>query len=151
MAGQKSHTPWVVVVTGASAGVGRATAARSFAGRGDVIGLIARGVAGLEAAVPEIRAGGGQAVGVSADVSNAAVTEAAATQIEAKLGPNNVWVNFAMVRVLDPVHEMTSDDLGRVTDVTFLGVVHGTQAAFRRMLPRNSGDIVQLGSARAYR
>ena len=150
MARQKTPTPRVVVVTGASAGVGRATA-RAFAAQGDAVGLIARGVAGLEAAAAEIRAAGGRAVWVTADVSDAAAVEAAATQIEAELGPIDVWVNNAMVTVLAPVHEITSEDFRRVTEVTFLGVVHGTQAALRRMLPRNAGVIVQVGSALAYR
>lgn len=140
----------VVVVTGASAGVGRATA-RAFAARGYAVGLIARGVAGLEAASREITDAGGSAVWVAADVSDAAALEAAADEIEAALGPIDVWVNNAMATVLSPVSEMDSDDFRRVTEVTYLGVVHGTQTALRRMLPRNAGVIVQVGSALAYR
>lgn len=140
----------VVVITGASAGVGRATA-RAFADRGAAVGLIARGAAGLEAAHHEIVRAGGRAVWVAADVADAAAVEAAAARIEAELGPIDVWVNNAMVTVLSPVREMTSEEFQRVTDVTYLGVVHGTQAALRRMLPRNAGVIIQVGSALAYR
>lgn len=140
----------VVVITGASAGVGRA-AARAFAAQGDAVGLIARGVAGLEAAAREITDQGGKAKWVAADVSDAAALEAAAKEIEAALGPIDVWVNNAMVTVLSPVSEMDSDDYRRVTEVTYLGVVHGTQSALRRMLPRDAGVIVQVGSALAYR
>jgi NAD(P)-dependent dehydrogenase (short-subunit alcohol dehydrogenase family) len=150
MPGTHARNPRVIVVTGASAGVGRA-AARAFAAQGDAVGLIARGVAGLEGAAREITANGGRATWVSADVSDAAAVEAAAARIEADLGPIDVWVNNAMVTMLAPVHQMTTEEFHRVTDVTFLGVVHGTQAALHRMLPRDAGVIVQVGSALAYR
>jgi NAD(P)-dependent dehydrogenase (short-subunit alcohol dehydrogenase family) len=150
MAIRTARTSRVVVITGASAGVGRA-AARAFAARGDAVGLIARGAAGLEAAAREITGAGGRAVWVVADVSDAAALEAAAARIEVDLGPIDVWVNNAMVTVFSPVSEMDSDDYRRVTEVTYLGVVYGTQTALRRMLPRNAGVIVQVGSALAYR
>ncbi len=140
----------VVVVTGASAGIGRATA-RAFAAQGARIGLIARGEAGLAAARREIEAAGGQALAVQADVADAEAVEAAAARIARELGPIDVWVNNAMVSVFSPVQEMTAAEFRRVTEVTYLGVVNGTLAALRRMLPRDRGVIVQVGSALAYR
>jgi NAD(P)-dependent dehydrogenase (short-subunit alcohol dehydrogenase family) len=140
----------VVAVTGASAGVGRATA-RAFATRGAAVGLIARGRAGLEGARADVDALGGEGFAVPADVADAPQLEAAATEIERRLGPIDVWVNNAMTSVFSPVKEMTPDEFRRVTEVTYLGVVHGTLCALRRMLPRNRGSIVQVGSALAYR
>ena len=140
----------VVVITGASAGVGRATA-RAFAAAGARIGLIARGEAGLEAARREIEAAGGQALTIVADVADAAAIETAAERIERELGPIDIWVNNAMVSVFSPVKAMTAEEFQRVTDVTYLGVVNGTLAALRRMLPRDRGVVVQVGSALAYR
>jgi short-subunit dehydrogenase len=140
----------VVVITGASAGVGRA-AARLFGTRGARVGLLARGRDGLEAARREIEAEGGRALALPTDVSDAGQVERAAAAVEEEFGPIDVWVNNAMVSVFSPVKEMTADDFKRVTDVTYLGVVHGTLAALRRMLPRDRGTIVQVGSALAYR
>jgi NAD(P)-dependent dehydrogenase (short-subunit alcohol dehydrogenase family) len=140
----------VVVITGASAGVGRATV-RAFARQGADIGLLARGVDGLEAARREVEAAGGRAVVLPADVADAGQVEAAAERVERELGPIDVWVNNAMVSVLSPVRELLADEVKRVTDVTYLGVVHGTLAALKRMLPRDRGAIVQVGSALAYR
>ncbi|HEY7293238.1 MAG TPA: SDR family oxidoreductase [Vicinamibacterales bacterium] len=139
-----------VVITGASAGVGRAAAA-AFAARGASIGLVARGRAGLEAAKRDVESAGGRAVVAIADVADAAQVEAAAEEIERQLGPIDVWVNNAMASVFSPIREMTPDEFKRVTEVTYLGVVYGTLAALRRMLPRNRGAIVQVGSALAYR
>jgi NAD(P)-dependent dehydrogenase (short-subunit alcohol dehydrogenase family) len=140
----------VVVVTGASAGVGRATAG-AFAARGDRVALIARGRAGLDAAVEEIERDGGTALAVPCDVSDADAVEAAAARVEQELGPIDVWVNAAMAAVLAFVHETEARDFRRVTEVCYLGAVHGTLAALRRMRSRDRGVIVQVGSAMAYR
>ncbi len=140
----------VVVVTGASAGVGRATA-HAFAKEGAHIGLIARGAERLEAARREVEELGGKAVIVAADVADADAIEAAAATIEQQLGPIDVWVNNAMTSVFSPVKEMTADEFKRVTEVTYLGFVNGTLAALKRMLPRDRGVIIQVGSALAYR
>jgi NAD(P)-dependent dehydrogenase (short-subunit alcohol dehydrogenase family) len=140
----------VIVVTGASAGVGRATV-RAFARQGARIGLLARGREGLEAARRDVEAAGGQALVVPTDVSDSDQVEAAAIAVEAALGPIDVWINNAMVSVFSPVKELEAADVRRVTDVTYLGTVYGTIAALRRMLPRDTGTIVQVGSALAYR
>jgi len=140
----------VVVITGASAGVGRATV-RAFARRGADIGLLARGIDGLDAARRDVEAAGGRAVVVPTDVAHADEVEAAADRIERELGPIDVWINNAMVSVFSPVRELTADDIHRVTEVTYLGAVYGTLAALKRMLPRDRGAIVQVGSALAYR
>jgi NAD(P)-dependent dehydrogenase (short-subunit alcohol dehydrogenase family) len=142
--------PEVVVITGASAGVGRATV-RAFARLGAHIGLLARGHDGLNAARQEVEAVGGQALVLPTDVANDAQVEAAATAVEAAFGPIDIWVNNAMVSVFSPVKEMTPEEFRRVTEVTYLGTVHGTMAALRRMLPRDHGTIVQVGSTLAYR
>jgi NAD(P)-dependent dehydrogenase (short-subunit alcohol dehydrogenase family) len=146
----RNGSPEVVVVTGASAGVGRATAV-AFGKRGARVGLLARGRDGLEAARHDIAEAGGVALVVPTDVARAGEVEAAAEAVERELGPIDVWVNNAMVSVFSPVKEMTAEEFQRVTDVTYLGAVHGTLAALRRMLPRDRGSIVQVGSALAYR
>jgi NAD(P)-dependent dehydrogenase (short-subunit alcohol dehydrogenase family) len=140
----------VVVVTGASAGVGRATA-RRFGAAGDRVALIARGRAGLEGAAREVRAAGGEALVVPCDVADAAAVEDAAARVERELGEIDVWVNAAMTAVLGEVADTTAEEFRRVHEVTFLGSVHGAQAALRRMLPRDRGKIIQVGSALAYR
>lgn len=140
----------VVMITGASAGVGRATAI-AFARRGARIGLLARGRAGLEAAARDVEAAGGEAIVCQADVARAAEIEAAADQLERAFGPIDVWVNNAMVSVFSPVIETTPEEFERVTAVTYLGYVYGTLSALRRMRARNRGVIVQVGSALAYR
>jgi short-subunit dehydrogenase len=140
----------VVVVTGASAGVGRATAC-AFARRGAAVALLARGHAGLAGAQHDVEALGGRALPIVADVADAATLESAAAEVERALGPIDVWVNNAMTSVFSPVKEMTADEFERVTRVTYLGTVYGTLAALRRMLPRDRGSIVQVGSALAYR
>ncbi|HEV2116270.1 MAG TPA: SDR family oxidoreductase [Terriglobales bacterium] len=140
----------VVVITGASAGVGRATV-REFARHGARIGLIARGHDGLEAARREVEAEGCKALVLAADVAHPEQVEKAAAQVEASLGPIDIWVNNAMASVFSPVKEMTAEEFKRVTEVTYLGYVYGTLSALKRMLPRNRGTIVQVGSALAYR
>lgn len=142
--------PRVVVITGASAGVGRATA-RAFAEEGAKVGLVARGRAGLEGARREVEACGGRALILPTDVADAEAVEAAAAEVEKALGPIDVWVNVAMTSVFSPVKEMTAAEFKRVTEVTYLGYVYGTQAALKRMLPRDEGVIIQVGSALAYR
>jgi NAD(P)-dependent dehydrogenase (short-subunit alcohol dehydrogenase family) len=142
--------PQVVMITGASAGVGRAVA-RRFAKRGDAVGLLARGRAGLEGAKRDVRAYGGRALVLSADVADAEQVEAAAARLEQHFGPIDVWINNAMASVFSPVKHTPADEFRRVMEVTYLGVVHGTLAALRRMLPRDRGVIVQVGSALAYR
>jgi NAD(P)-dependent dehydrogenase (short-subunit alcohol dehydrogenase family) len=145
-----SGRPEVVVITGASAGVGRATA-KAFAKRGAKIGLIARGTAGLEGAKRDVEALGGTALILKADVADAEALEAAAARVEEELGPIDIWINNAMNSVFSPVKETTSEEFRRVTEVTYLGYVYGVQAALRRMLPRDRGTIVNVGSALAYR
>jgi NAD(P)-dependent dehydrogenase (short-subunit alcohol dehydrogenase family) len=140
----------VVVVTGASAGVGRATAL-AFARRGSDVALLARGRDGLDAARREIEALGRRALAIRVDVANDKEVESAADQTERMLGPIDIWVNNAMVSVFSPFAEMTLDEFRRVTEVTYLGTVYGTMAALRRMLARDRGCIVQVGSALAYR
>jgi NAD(P)-dependent dehydrogenase (short-subunit alcohol dehydrogenase family) len=140
----------VVVITGASAGVGRALA-RAYGARGASVGLIARGVDGLDGARADVERAGGRARVLPADVADAAKIEDAAAAVEDAFGPIDVWINNAMVSVFSPVKEMTADEFRRVTEVTYLGVVNGTLAALRRMLPRDRGRIVQVGSALAYR
>jgi NAD(P)-dependent dehydrogenase (short-subunit alcohol dehydrogenase family) len=139
-----------VVITGASAGVGRATV-RAFARDGARIGLLARGADGLEGAREEVVAAGGEALVLPTDVADAAAVEAAAEAVERTFGPIDVWINNAMVSVFSPVKETTPEEFKRVTEVTYLGVVYGTLAALGRMLPRDRGHIVQVGSALAYR
>jgi NAD(P)-dependent dehydrogenase (short-subunit alcohol dehydrogenase family) len=145
-----AQKPEVVVITGASAGVGRA-AVQAFARRGAYIGLLARGRDGLEGARRDAERLGGQGLVLPTDVSDAEQVERAANAVEETLGPIDVWVNDAMVSVFSPVKEMTAEDYRRVTEVTYLGTVHGTLSALRRMLPRDHGMIVQVGSALAYR
>ena len=140
----------VVVITGASAGVGRATV-RRFARDGARIALLARGREGLEAAAREVEEAGGTALVLPTDVADADAVEDAARRTEAELGPIDVWVNNAMTSVFARVHEVSADEFRRVTEVNYLGFVHGTLSALRRMLPRNSGHIVQVGSALAFR
>jgi NAD(P)-dependent dehydrogenase (short-subunit alcohol dehydrogenase family) len=140
----------VVVVTGASSGVGRATV-RELARRGAAVGMLSRGAEGLKGAAADVEAFGRPALAIPTDVSDAAAVEAAAARIEAELGPIDAWVNSAMVSVFAPIRETTAEEIRRVTDVTYLGTVNGTLAALQRMLPRDSGVIVQVGSALAYR
>ena len=140
----------MVVITGASAGVGRAVA-RRFARDGARVALLARGREGLEAARREVDEAGGRALALPVDVANWEQVDGAAARVERELGPIDIWINNAMASVFSPVREMQPDEYRRVTEVTYLGVVHGTLAALRRMLPRDRGTIVQVGSALAYR
>jgi len=140
----------VVVITGASAGVGRA-AVRRFAREGARIGLLARGHGGLEAACADVEQLGGRALAVSTDVADAAQVESAAQTIEREFGPIDVWVNDAMTTVFSPFLEVTPEEYKRATEVTYLGCVYGTMSALRRMVSRDRGTVVQAGSALAYR
>jgi NAD(P)-dependent dehydrogenase (short-subunit alcohol dehydrogenase family) len=140
----------VVVITGASAGVGRA-AAREFARHGARIGLLARGNDGLNAARREVEELGSEALVIPTDVADAAQVESAAAQIEAEFGQIDIWINNAMTSVFSPIKQMTAAEFQRVTEVTYLGYVYGTLAALKRMLPCDHGVIVQVGSALAYR
>jgi len=136
----------VVVITGASAGLGRAVA-RRFAREGAFVGLIARGEAGLRAAAEDVERLGGRALPLPCDVSDAAAVDAAAERVEAELGPIDIWINNAMTAVLGEVVDTSADEFRRVMEVTFLGSVHGAQAALKRMEPRGRGAIIQVGSA----
>ncbi|MEU6328543.1 SDR family oxidoreductase [Streptomyces sp. NPDC047049] len=138
--------PPTVVITGASAGIGRATALL-FAERGANVVLLARGTTGLDAAAAEVEALGGRALAIPTDVADHAQVEAAAQAAEEAFGPIDVWVNNGFVSVFAPFTEIEPDEYRRVTEVTYLGFVNGTRAALQRMLPRNRGTIVQVGSA----
>jgi short-subunit dehydrogenase len=151
MRGPVRKQPRVIVVTGASAGVGRAVV-RRFARNGNIrIALIARGRAGLEGARRDVEKLGAEALILPTDVADAEAVELAAQKVEEEFGPIDVWVNAAMTSVFSPVKEMTAAEFKRVTEVTYLGYVYGTLAALKRMLPRDRGLIIQVGSALAYR
>lgn len=140
----------VVVITGGSAGVGRAIA-REFAAHGCNIGLLARGYDRLQSARRELEGMGVRVSDYSADVADAAAVEAAASHFERELGPIDIWINNAMTTVFAPFMEITPEEFRRATEVNYLGFVHGTMSALRRMKPRNRGTIIQIGSALAYR
>lgn len=140
----------VVVVTGGSAGVGRATALE-FARHGADVAILARGRERIDAAVREVEALGGRALGISVDVADGPAVEAAAARIERELGPIDIWVNNAFAGIFSTFMDMRWDEYERVTAVTYFGQVHGTRAALTRMLPRDRGTIVLVGSALAYR
>lgn len=146
----KPQKPEVVVVTGGTAGVGRATV-RAFAAQGAAVGIIARNRERLESTKREVEELGGRALALSADVADPDQIENAAEQIERELGPIDIWVNNAMTSVFAPFKEIRPEEFRRVTEVTYLGQVYGTMAALKRMLKRNSGTIVQVGSALAIR
>lgn len=145
-----AHLPETVVITGATAGVGRATA-HAFARRGARIGLLARGLERLEATRREVEALGGQALVVPTDVADCEAVEAAAEAVEAAFGPIDVWINNAFTSVLSPFKDMSAADFKRVTDVCYMGYVYGTMAALKRMQPRDRGTIIQVGTPIAYR
>ena len=142
--------PQTVVVTGASAGVGRAIA-RAFGARGAKVGLLARGEDGLEGAANDVENAGGQALPIPVDVADTEAVDAAASRVVAQFGPLDVWVNNAFSTILAPFWEIAPEEIRRTTEVTYLGYVYGTRAALDRMLPRDRGAIVQVGSALAYR
>ena len=146
----QTRRPEIVVVTGAGAGLGRAIA-RTFAEHGAHLGLLSRDASRLEATKREVESLGGKAICLPTDVADADAIERAAAQVEDTFGAPDIWVNNAMTTVFAPVREMQADEYRRVTEVTYLGYVYGTQAALRRMLPRDRGTIVQVGSALAYR
>jgi NAD(P)-dependent dehydrogenase (short-subunit alcohol dehydrogenase family) len=142
--------PEVVVITGASAGVGRATAQR-FACDGAWVALLARDSPALQHAADEVTELGGMALPIAVDVADAEQVEQAAARIEQEFGAIDIWINAAMTTVFAPVSEITAEEFRRATEVTYLGAVHGTLSALKRMRPRNQGCIVQVGSALAYR
>ncbi|MBR0551533.1 SDR family oxidoreductase [Stakelama marina] len=146
----KQSRPPVVVITGASAGVGRAVV-REFAKDKARIGLIARGRDGLKGAAREVEEAGGEALILPLDVADHQAVDDAASKVEDKFGPIDIWVNVAFAGVLSRFTDMTMEDYERVTKVTYLGQVHGTYAALKRMMPRNKGSVVLVGSALAYR
>ncbi|MGH3272883.1 MAG: SDR family oxidoreductase [Streptosporangiaceae bacterium] len=144
------HSGQVVVVTGSSGGIGRA-AARAFGARGAKVALIARGEKGLAGAAADVEREGGQALAISADTADPEQVEVAAATTEEKFGPIDVWVNVAFTSVFAEFIDITPAEYKRVTEVNYLGYVYSTMAALKRMLPRDSGAIVQVGSALAYR
>ncbi|MGH7872216.1 MAG: SDR family oxidoreductase, partial [Candidatus Binatia bacterium] len=146
----QSNKAQVVVITGASAGVGRAVV-REFTKQKAHIGLIARGKERLEAAKREVEENGGKALVLPADIADHAAVETAAERVESEFGPIDVWVNNAMTTIFAPFVEIKPEEFKRATEVTYLGCVYGTLAALKRMKPRDRGAIVQVGSALAYR
>ncbi len=147
---RRRRMPEVVVITGASAGVGRAIA-QAFARRGARVALLARGREGLAGACKDVEAAGGRALVVPTDVAAADQVEAAAGAVEEEFGPIDIWINNAMASVFSPFKETTPEEFKRATEVTYLGTVYGTMAALKRMLPHDRGSIVQVGSALSYR
>jgi NAD(P)-dependent dehydrogenase (short-subunit alcohol dehydrogenase family) len=145
-----SYSEKVIVITGATAGVGRAVA-RAFGRLGASIGLIARDPGRLDTTKAEIERLGGRAIALQTDVSDARQIEEAAAKVEREFGPIDIWVNNAMATVFSPFAEITSEEFKRSTEVTYLGCVYGTMSALKRMKPRDRGTIVQVGSALAYR
>src|SRR6201986_1408163 len=145
-----ASTAQIVVVTGASAGVGRATAIE-FGRRGATVALLARGETGLAAAAAEVAAAGGRALPIVIDVADADAVYTAAARVEEELGPIDVWVNVAFTSVFAPFDQIAPEEYRRVTEVSYLGYVYGTMAALKYMKPRDRGTIVQVGSALAYR
>lgn len=146
----RHNRPEVVVVTGATAGIGRATV-REFAKQKAKIGLIARGREGLEGAKRDVEELGGKAIVIECDVADPIAVEAAAERVERELGPIDIWVNNAMASVYGPFVDMSLEDFKRITEVTYLGQVYGTKAALKRMIPRDRGTIVQVSSALGFR
>ena len=145
-----SEQPRTAVITGSNAGVGRATA-KALAQGGYQVALLARSQQGLDDTRAELEALGARVLALSVDVSDAAAVEQAADKIETEFGPIDLWVNAAMVTVFGTIAQLPAEEIRRVSEVTYLGCVHGTQAALRRMQPRNRGTIVQVGSALSYR
>ncbi|ORB32922.1 short-chain dehydrogenase [Mycobacterium paraseoulense] len=139
-----------MVITGASAGIGRATA-RLFGQRGANVALLARGAAGLDGAARDVESGGGKALTIPTDVADHEAVVAAADETESTFGPIDVWVNVAFTSVFAPFSEISAEEFKRVTEVSYLGYVHGTMAALAKMRPRDRGTIVQVGSALSQR
>ena len=147
---EKQFLGKVIAITGASAGLGRSIA-REFGKYGAKVALLARGEEGLEAARQEVEALGGEALIIPTDVGDAEQVDQAAQKVEAQWGPIDIWVNNAMNSVFSPIKKITPEEFRRVTEVTYLGQVYGTMAALKRMLPRDHGTIILVGSALAYR
>ena len=142
--------PEIVVVTGGSAGIGRATV-REFARHGADVAVLARGRERVDAACREVEAAGGRSLALYVDVTDGAGVEAAAERVERELGPIDIWVNNAFAGIFATFMDMSHEEYARVTDVTYMGQIHGVRAALKHMLPRDSGSIVLVGSALAYR
>jgi NAD(P)-dependent dehydrogenase (short-subunit alcohol dehydrogenase family) len=142
--------PQIVVVTGASAGIGRAVAV-AFGARGATVGLIARGETGLQAAATEVERAGGKAVVLPLDVADHEQVAAAVDRMENEVGPIDVWVNVAFTSVFAPFDQISPEEFRRATEVTYLGYVYATRAVLPRMKSRDRGVIVHVGSALAYR
>src|SRR5579872_5401332 len=140
----------VIVVTGGTAGVGRATV-RAFAGPDTCIGILARGSEGLEAARREVEAAGAKALAIPTDVADAKQVQDAAAAVEREFGPIDIWVNNAMTTIFAPFTEITPEEYKRATEVTYLGFVYGTMAALKRMRARDRGIVIQVCSALSYR
>ena len=150
MSGKRTKQPGVAVVTGGTAGIGRATV-RELAARGWDVAVLARGEGRLDDAVAEVRAAGRRGLGVSVDVSRAPDVESAADRVEAELGPIDLWINNAFTGAIAFFDDITAEEFERITAVTYVGFANGTRAALRRMTPRNAGTIIQVGSALAHR
>ncbi len=146
----RTGPPGVAVVTGGTAGIGRATV-RELASRGWDVAVLARGQERLDDTVREVQEAGRQALGISVDVADGGALDAAADRVESELGPIDLWVNDAFTGAIAFFDEITPEEFDRITAVTYLGYVNGTRTALRRMTPRNRGTIIQVGSALAHR
>jgi NAD(P)-dependent dehydrogenase (short-subunit alcohol dehydrogenase family) len=142
--------PRIIVITGSTGGIGRASAI-AFGARGDTVVLVARGERGLASAAEDVEQAGGKPHVMAADVADPEQVFAVADRVEAEIGPIDPWVNVAFTSVFAPFDQITPTEYRRVTEVSYLGYIYGTMAALKHMKPRDRGAIVQVGSALAYR